>query len=161
MNLAESITKNFEASADSCEASFHALRAFLWSFFRPQTPTGWHYPPFRLGLRESSKSQGSDFRPSRASTPGAEIFESLDSDRNLNSISKEKKIASCPFTLGRLIILRVASLREERPEPLRRVRRGDWPCVIWRFHQVRPHPPPRPLTRSSAQVSGAPPAAWY
>ena len=34
------------------------------------------------------------------------------------------------FTLGRLIILRVASLREERPEPLRRVRRGDWPCVI-------------------------------
>ena len=65
------------------------------------------------------------------------------------------------FTLGRLIILRVASLREERPELLRRVGRGCWPCVIWRFHQVHPHPPPRPLTRSSAQVSGAPPAAWY
>jgi len=37
------------------------------------------------------------------------------------------------FTLGRLIILRVASLREERPEPLRRVGRGCWPCVIWRL----------------------------
>ena len=55
----------------------------------------------------------------------------------------------CPFTLGRLIILRVASLREERPEPLRRVRRGDWPCVIWRFHQVHPHPPPRPLSATA------------
>jgi len=40
VNLAESITKKFEASADSCEASFYALRAFLWSCFRPQTPTG-------------------------------------------------------------------------------------------------------------------------
>jgi len=39
MNLAESIIKKFEASADSCKASFYALRAFLcWSFFRPQTP---------------------------------------------------------------------------------------------------------------------------
>ena len=28
------------------------------------------------------------------------------------------------FILGRLIILRVAFLREERPEPLRRVGRG-------------------------------------
>jgi len=31
-------SKKIEASADSCEASFYALRAFLlWSFFRPQT----------------------------------------------------------------------------------------------------------------------------
>ena len=59
------------------------------------------------------------------------------------------------FILGRLIILRVASLREERPEPLRRVRRGDWPCVIWRFHQVHPHPPPRPLS-ANALVSSHP-----
>ena len=35
VNLAESIMKIFEASADSCEASFYALRAFLWSFDRP------------------------------------------------------------------------------------------------------------------------------
>jgi len=41
LHLAESITKKFEASAGSCEASFYALIAFLWSFFRPQTPTGW------------------------------------------------------------------------------------------------------------------------
>ena len=45
MNLAESITKKFEASADSCKTSFYALRAFLWSFFCPQTPTGWQYEP--------------------------------------------------------------------------------------------------------------------
>ena len=65
------------------------------------------------------------------------------------------------FALGRLIILRVASLREERPELIRHVGRGCWPCVIWRFHQVHPHPPRRPLTRSSAQVSSVQPAAWY
>ena len=43
MSIAESIIKICEASADSCEASFYALRAFLWSFNRPQTPTGWQY----------------------------------------------------------------------------------------------------------------------
>ena len=41
--------------------------------------------------------------------------------------SKEKKMLPSLFTLGRLIILRVASLREERPELLRRVGRGCWP----------------------------------
>ena len=61
------------------------------------------------------------------------------------------------FALGRLIILRVTSLREERPELLRRVGWGCWPCVISRTHQVHPHPRPRPRTRSSAQVSSAPP----
>jgi len=48
VNLAESITKKIEASADSCEASIYALRAFLWSIFRPQTTTGCYYRPFRL-----------------------------------------------------------------------------------------------------------------
>jgi len=36
VNLAESITKNFEASADSCEASFYALRAFYGLSFAPK-----------------------------------------------------------------------------------------------------------------------------
>ena len=63
--------------------------------------------------------------------------------------SKEKKMLPSLFTLGRLIILRVASLREERPELLRRVGRGCWPWVIWLFHQVHPNPPPRPLSANA------------
>ena len=70
----------------------------------------------------------------------------------------KNNLLPCLFTLGRLIILRVASLREERPELLRRVGWGCWQCVVWRTHQVHPHPRPRPRTRSSAQVSSAPPS---
>ena len=45
-------------------------------------------------------------------------------------------IVSSLFTPGRLIIPRVASLREEHPELLRREEWGCWPCVIWGFHQL-------------------------
>ena len=51
IHIAESNIKICEACADSCEASFYALRAFLWSFDRPQTPTGsgGQFAPPRLG----------------------------------------------------------------------------------------------------------------
>ena len=55
--------------------------------------------------------------------------------------------------------LRVASLApsaRERPEQLRRVGLGCWPCVIWRFHHVHPHPPPRPLSANALVSSQSP-----
>jgi len=38
----------------------------------------------------------------------------------------------------------------------RRVGRGCWPCVIRRFHQVHPHPPPRPLSANALVSSQRP-----
>ena len=70
------------------------------------------------------------------------------------------------FTLGRLTTLRVASLREELPELLRRVGRGYWPWALRDLalppgSSSSPHLPLLPLTRSLAQVPSAPAAAWY
>jgi len=86
VNLAESIIKKIEASAGSCEASFYALRAFLWSFFRPQTPKGWRYPHFRLGPNhpwpelQPGQHLSRDYWPPGHENPAIGFFWGVDQD---------------------------------------------------------------------------------